>query len=616
MDAGYDRELRAWARRLGRLSATAGPDAVLFHVAAHVFGATGPRLPAAARALLDRLGAHPDPALAAASTPPFAPRPELLPAAYAAVLPGGRRRRHGHVQTPWWVAGRIVAVTLGGDAPAGTVVDPAVGGGAFLVAAVRHLVAAGVPPAEALTRVSGTDIDPLAVAVAEAALALLAVEAGTRAGPRLAVADALVDDHPLLAPGSAAAVVGNPPFLSPLAHQRSADVAARLRCRYGEAACAFADAANLFLLRALSLVRPGGRVGMILPESFLAARDARPARTAVARSARLLWLWRSVDGVFATSSARVVAVVLERDDGRGGPTSRVDRAAGRAFAPMGQMSVRRDALARAATWSPLLADPRIPGVTPRTGGTLADHCAATAGFRDEYYGLVPLVTEDQGGESPLLVTCGLIDPARCWWGERPARFAGRDWLRPRVELDRLAPESSLRARLSRLRVPKVLLATQTRVLEAVADAAGRFLPATPVVCVLPAPGRLWHVGAALASPVLSALAARHHSGTGLSPDAIRVPARAVTDLPAPVDAAAWDAGAALFRAACEACDDDARRAALVACATAMGEAYGIGGPQQRVLLDWWEERLPSRAGAGRTVGQSVPGPKRGARFSR
>ena len=47
---------------------------------------------------------------------------------------------------------------------------------------------------------------------------------------------------------------------------------------------------------------------------------------------------------------------------------------------------------------------------------------ATAGFRDQFYGLIPFV-RDGPADAPL-VTSGLLDPGRSAWGERPARFGG------------------------------------------------------------------------------------------------------------------------------------------------------------------------------------------------
>ena len=92
---------------------------------------------------------------------------------------------------------------------------------------------------------------------------------------------------------------------------------------------------------------------------------------------------------------------------------------------------------RAATWSGVVTG--VLGVPPlpplATDGTIGDRARCSLNFRDEYYGLVPAVSDD--GDGPPLVTSGLIDPGRCRWGERPVRFAKREFAAPRVDLTRL-----------------------------------------------------------------------------------------------------------------------------------------------------------------------------------
>ena len=61
------------------------------------------------------------------------------------------------------------------------------------------------------------------------------------------------------------------------------------------------------------------------------------------------------------------------------------------------------------SWSALIPSD-VPRSTCRPGGaTLGDIATATAGFRDEYYGLRPSSSDEADGDLPLLVTSGLID---------------------------------------------------------------------------------------------------------------------------------------------------------------------------------------------------------------
>ena len=85
-------------------------------------------------------------------------------------------------------------------------------------------------------------------------------------------------------------------------------------------------------------------------------------------------------------------------------------------------------------------------------------------------------------------------------------------------------------------MPKVLVATQTRVVEAVADVDGAWVPSTPVVAVPAPPERLWHVLAALLAPPVTAWALHETAGTALAPGAWKLSAAQVRQLPAPADA--------------------------------------------------------------------------------
>ena len=506
-------------------------------------------------------------------------------------------RRPGVVATPPEIAQKIVDValqSLGGAPDLIRVCDPAVGGGVFLTAAARHLVGRGADPAVVAREcLFGMDVDPAAVRETRAVL-------GAGAGDHVRAGDALSDAWDVCFD----AVVANPPFLNQLgsATRRDGELACRMRARFGDAARGYADTSALFLLAALDLVRAGGRVAMILPDSFLAARDAGPARRELAHRARLTWAWRSVDHVF-DAGVRVCALAFtvgpaveagRRHVAPDGPLT-VERAAGAGFTPLPPLCVDPARLAAGDGWSWLFPETvDAPEVDLDGTRTLGAHCRATADFRDQFYGLAPFVLDDGDAalddrHYPRLVTAGLIDPARCLWGRRPTRLAGTRYLRPRVDLTRLGTESALGPWAAARLVPKVVLATQTRVLEPVVDEHGAWLPSVPTITVEPAAGRLWHVGAALASPALTAWALHRHAGTALAADAIKLSARQVTALPAPAEGRDWDEGAHAFAAASHASSEGEWRAQLERAGRATTRAYRLTVPD---LVGWWLERLP------------------------
>ena len=273
-------------------------------------------------------------------------------------------------------------------------------------------------------------------------------------------------------------VVGNPPYLSQMASATSRGGAS------AHGGGPYADAAVEFLAMAVRMLGPNGRLGLVLPQSILASRDAAAVRAELDARAGLVWSWWSDRPVF-DAQVLVCAIV----------------------AAVGAPATRRwtDVVTTA------LGVPALPAVT--ADGTLGARARLTANFRDQYYGLLPAVVD--GGAGPRLVTSGLIDPGRSAWGARAITFGRRRFERPTVELGRLTP--AMRRWAADLLVPKVLVANQTRVVEAVVDDAGSWLPGVPAITARPQPGvDPWAVAAVLTSPVASAWVWHRAAGTGLA----------------------------------------------------------------------------------------------------
>lgn len=511
--------------------------------------------------------------------PPGHVDPALVGQAAGALLDEEARRRSGAVYTPTAVADVLVAWALDASPCAHPVVcDPAVGGGAFLLAAAEALTRAGFDRTAAVGLLAGIDVDPVAAAAAQAVLALWS---GGTAVPLVVVADALAPGRWPVVPD---VVVGNPPFLTPL--RRRADEGRRRRT--GTAPAPYVDGAALFLAEAVRQVATGGVVALVLPHSFLAARDAGPVRRDVLAAARLEALWVPDAPLFEDAAARVCTVVIGRDRPRRGPLRRYS---GVPPHPLPVVDADTDDLRRAPTWSHLLSD-AVPSAVLEADGELGEWAEVRAGFREEYYGVAPFVVDDPGHELdplrfPPLVTVGLIDPAVCRWGVRPARFNRRRWCAPRVDLAALRDESRLGPWADARLVPKVVVATQTKTVEAAVDEAGSWWPSTPMISVAVAPARLWHMAAALLAPPAAAWAVRAYAGTGLGHDTIRLSAAALRTLPLPAHREAWDEAAAAVREATAAPHEPARRAALLRGARHGCLAYGV---DPEPLVDWWAER--------------------------
>lgn len=478
------------------------------------------------------------------------------------------RRRLGVHHTPASAVDEILDLVDTHGCPLGQVsrvLDPSVGGGAFLLGVASRSLS---PPDRTVDAMWAVDVDPLAIATTIAALSLWA---GVPPRPEQMVVGNFLSDEvrDVLAP-SFDLVIGNPPFRSPLRSDtaRADTDRARLRRRWPDLGRHVDDAAA-FLLAAADHCGEAGVVALVQPDSVLGAEDAGPVRERLDRHAPLRGLWVDRHRSFA-AGVDAVAVVAGGPDPPGSVAVQVGS---------GPVTVR--SCPEPSSWAPLLAGARGVPVLGHLAveATLGDIADVTAGFRDQYYGLVDAVHEDPDA-ALRLVTVGLIDPLRSAWGERPCRFSKRTFRHPAVDLDRVDDAIAVWVR-RRLR-PKVLVASQTRVLEAVVDLDGTLVPSVPVVSVEPvgsAPS-LWHVAALLTSPVSTVISLLAGAGTAMSADAIRVSASSLASLPLPLDRDGWDEAAAA-----------ASNGDVAGCGAAMLAAHGIADRSD--LLDFWWGRLPN-----------------------
>lgn len=217
------------------------------------------------------------------------------------------RKQTGLFYTPAWLATCLVerVAALSPAGPVGrrrdttpTFEDPSCGGGAFLVAAARQVIARAVARGQA-QRVEdrralvgraarGTDTDASAITIARAALGLVCAAGassppsrvqrlGAGVFPGVRVADPLFEQSA----GTADWVIGNPPFLDAKSRARiDLGWSPQLRERFPSLTGAF-DLFVPFLLRSLELLRPSGRLGVIVPDRLLTATYAASARDAL-----------------------------------------------------------------------------------------------------------------------------------------------------------------------------------------------------------------------------------------------------------------------------------------------------------------------------------------------
>ena len=503
------------------------------------------------------------------------------------------------------------------------ILDPTCGTGNFLLAAFERVRASLLrcggssefSARRALQCVAGVDLDPTAVEVCRALLLRAAGDVESSIVERsIRCADSLVMERhaPLTlfsggddgvpdwdsfmsdvdAPAGFDVIVGNPPFLSQLQNETTfaEPYLDAVKNRFGDAARGYVDPAALFLLVGVDLLRTDrGRLCLVEPLSVLSTRGAAQVRRTLLARAKLTAVWFAEAKIFDDAEVDVWAPMLE--------TGAHDESAvllcGRDLARVGVVD---SPTVEDGSWGSLLASRRgVPRRNWRCAGILSDFASASADFRDQYYGLAGHVIDSyEGGvDLPKLVTSGLIDPAALLWGERTTMFNRAKFDAPRVDVPGLSEDLQRWAR--RRMVPKILLATQTRVLEPVVDVDGSLLPSVPVVSIETPVEMVWHIGAALVSPPIAAIAAARHFGAALSSDALKLSARDVLALPMPADLERWNDAAHAFESASTAGEDALRRRFLVECAEVMCAAYGVAGDHE--LMQWWTERLPRAAGA-------------------
>ncbi|HEV2474276.1 MAG TPA: N-6 DNA methylase, partial [Chthonomonadales bacterium] len=219
---------------------------------------------------------------------------------YEAGMPAMERKRRGHYSTPLPLVDQILdacGYTPEADLRRVRVLDPACGSGNFLAMAARRLIASTVgmgcsrrEQAQLLERnIWGFDPDPVSCFLAK--MQLSSQFAGNW---HIHQADSLALNW---AP-CVDLFLANPPYLA----AKNADLSGyRSALQRGQA-----DSYLLFLELAMRVVRPGGWIGLVLPDPLLARLNAARERAQLLRQMTLQHLWHLSD-VFA---AEVGAVVL------------------------------------------------------------------------------------------------------------------------------------------------------------------------------------------------------------------------------------------------------------------------------------------------------------------
>lgn len=221
-----------------------------------------------------------------AATLPVVEGCNALTSLYTTLLPGKERSSLGAFYTPPALTHRLLdlATENGVDWKTARVLDPASGGGAFLLGAAARMreSLAGSEPAFVLaqlgTRLSGMELDPHAAHLSQIALEIalsdLALASGRDVPVFIKVCDTLeaepVEIYDL--------VVGNPPY-------GRVQLTAAQRARYARSLYGHANLYGVFTDIALRWARPGGVIAYLTPTSVLGGQYYAALRRMLAEEA-------------------------------------------------------------------------------------------------------------------------------------------------------------------------------------------------------------------------------------------------------------------------------------------------------------------------------------------
>lgn len=260
------------------------------------------------------------------------------------------RKARGAFFTPELVARYVAqwAVRAPGDA----VLEPSCGEAVFLIEAGRRLERLGAPSGLP-GQLHGAEVHADSASTACRLLRAEGFEATISVGDFLRSEPRAAYD----------AVLGNPPYVRYQAFSGESRAAAqRAALRAGVALTSLASSWAAFTVHSALHVRPGGRLGLVLPAEMLTVNYAAPVREFLVRSFRRVRLVLFTERIFPGVMEDVVLLLAE---GRGqGPTGHCEllqTRSGETLAALVESDVRRWTPGDGERWSTALLSERAVG---------------------------------------------------------------------------------------------------------------------------------------------------------------------------------------------------------------------------------------------------------------
>ena len=184
-----------------------------------------------------------------------------------------KKKQFGAFYTPQPMARFIVNWAV--RSPSETIMDPGCGEAVFLLEAYKHFVELGVSAAQAVSQIKGVEVDEVAY---DRACRLLSDASGVGA-PGVLCADFFQVQPDLFGPSAVDVIVGNPPYVryhqfQGATRQQALQSARRAGVELTRLTSSWAP----YLVHAISFLKPGGRLAMVVPAELLQVDYAEPVR--------------------------------------------------------------------------------------------------------------------------------------------------------------------------------------------------------------------------------------------------------------------------------------------------------------------------------------------------
>jgi hypothetical protein len=428
------------------------------------------------------------------------------------------KKTSGAYYTPPPIVDFVVHQTIGQRDGFPRVVDPACGGGFFLVAAYQTLMERRSQQlGRSLTAaerqhilqhcIHGVDIDAEAVTVTQVALGLKFLESDRKTelpdlSHNIQCGNAVMDFdwQNAFASSEFDVVIGNPPYVDAEWMTKYLPGWRQHCAQHYKSATGNWDLFCVFIEKSLSLCRSGGLMGLVVPNKLASADYAAGARSLLAAETQLI-LIQDYGQTPAFKAAVYPLVFVSRKI----PTGKADSH------PWITHAQPTDLLHRLDTF------PKLETIAQVNG-------AATV---SEAYRIQALIRDDPTGELQM-VNSGTIDRYCLLWGKKPMRYLGKSYRHPVIgEGDQLPTK-----RLQQAQQSKIIVSGMTKRLECAIDAKGTILAGKSTVIILPFQGDdLYYLLGVLNSRLMSFYFRSYFGGNSLQGGYLRVGAPQIRQMP-------------------------------------------------------------------------------------